>query len=183
VNLRAAAIALAHFLAPHVSASGESADVYDARVTIVGSVSADVAEGGRYLGWRGRKVELTAALLVLIDEESRFDERVHAGTKHPTWTGDDGHSVCLMQVQRSRLTPGFDQLVGTDETSTHHCLSAGARIFAAQYGACARGPVTEDSMAVAFTAYAVGHCAGASELGRARARKWMKAVRRLEARP
>jgi hypothetical protein len=180
VNLRVAVIAVTHFLAPTRSASGEAETAYAARLDTIGASVATVAENARSLGWRGRPVDLAAALLVLVDEESRFDERIHAGTKHPVWTGDKGKSACLLQVQRTRLVQNWEALAGTGEDSTVLCLTAGARMFTAQFAACAHGPITESKMAEAFSAYGAGHCGPASALGKARAAKWMRVLRRIE---
>ena len=180
MDLRIASVIVAHFLAPSVSASGEQPFAYHARIDIIGESVADAAEGAHLLGWRGSRVQMAAALLVLVDEESRFDERVHAGSRHPVWTADHGRSTCLMQVQRSRYVQGWEHLAGIDSTSTFHCLSAGARLFSAQYHSCSQWPVSQDSMALAFTAYGVGHCGPPSQLGKDRAAKWARILRRLE---
>lgn len=134
-------------------------------------------------GWTGS--ELAMALLILIYEETKLDERIHAGTGHPTWTEDRGLAKCLGQLHSSKLIPIelWMKLAGTDEESTLRCAEATAKVWVSvskQCGAWIGQRASRERVAATFMAYGSGGSCTPDERAWARADKWLT---RMQKRP
>lgn len=168
----------------HSSAPGETKEAYTERLTVITSATAQAARVfANGSGWTAK--ELAFATLVLINEESRFDLRIHNGDPHPLWHSDHGRSKCLAQVQKSRHVPPerWLSLAGTSPEATYACLLAGTELLVRQAKQCGvwNGQrATRDKVAMAFAAYASGgHCRPTDRDWR-RANLWNAAIGRAK---
>lgn len=134
-------------------------------------------------GWTGS--ELAMAILILTNEETRFDERIHAGTGHPVWNEDRGLAKCLGQIHASRLVPEdeWKTLSGTDEESTARCADATARVWvsvAKQCGVWIGQRASRERVAATFMGYGSGGNCKPDDRAWGRADKWLT---RMQKRP
>lgn len=162
----------------HSHAPGETPEAYRDRasgVTVAMTEEARPYGDGRGWGW----TELAAAGMIVWEEESKMDLRIHEGTPHPVWTQDHGLSHCAMQLRPSALVPASEisKLVGTDPDATHACAHYGLRVLVAQARQCGVWygvRANRDRVAMAFAAYATGGHCKPSERDWARADLWVK---------
>lgn len=134
-------------------------------------------------GWTAS--ELGMALLILADEETRLDERIHAGGEHPVWTQDHGLAKCLGQLHVSKLVPQslWAKLGGTDEDATRRCAEATALVWVAVAKNCGvwlGARADRNRVAEAFMAYGSGGKCKPDERAWSRADKWLA---RMQKRP
>jgi hypothetical protein len=149
----------------------ETREAYEARLgTIAEAIAAEV-ERGAVLSKR----DAAAALVSIWYGESRFALEVHAGTRHPVWTQDDGRAVCMGQLHASGLVPPHEWtgLAGTSLVATRRCAAATLRVLLAQYRRCGR------DLARAFAAYGSGSSCQPTERTAARVAKYRDALSRL----
>jgi hypothetical protein len=173
--LLAAALAM-----PTSKAPGETPEQVHARLeTIAVALATAAKEASTGEGWTS--TEMAAAVLVLWNEETRFDLRVHAGEKHPQWTQDQGKSRCLGQIQASALVPPDEwaALAGTGEEATLVCARATMRVLRAQGRRCGTYlGVRADRrrVSVTFSAYGSGGKCKADDRSWTRADRWIKVM-------
>jgi len=164
----------------HSWAPGETEPEY---LTRAGTIAEALAEAARpYADGRGwTATELTLAVLVLMNEETKFDARIHAGTGHPIWNEDHGKAKCLGQGHASKLLPPAEwaKLAGTDMDATLRCAIATTRIWVAQARQCGVWwGVRADRTRIARTmnAYATGGNCKPADKAWTRADKWLSRI-------
>lgn len=163
---------------PISKAPDETPDQVHARLeTIAVSLATAAQETPTVQGWTS--TEIAAAALVLWNEETRFDQRVHAGEKHPQWTQDSGRAKCLGQLHTSALVPPDEwaKLAGTGEEATLVCARATMRVLIAQGRQCGTYigvRASRDRVSKTYAAYGSGGSCKPDDRSWARADKWLK---------
>lgn len=147
--------------------------------TIASSLAAAAKDQADGSGWTS--TELAAAALVLWNEESRFDARVHAGLPHPVWTQDQGRARCLGQLHQSALVPPDEwaRLAGTDEDATLQCGRATIRVLTAQGRRCGvylGVRADRNRIAQVYAAYGSGGKCRPDDRAWQRADRWLKVM-------
>jgi len=161
----------------HSEAPGETREGYLVRMEVIATelagASRKVADGR---GWTAS--ELAMAILTLWHEETRFDERIHAGTKHPVWHEDYGRAKCLGQLHASLIIPKeqWAELTGTDHGRTRLCADATVKVWtsmAKQCGVWYGQRASRNAVAKTFAAYGSGGKCAPNDRAWARADKWL----------
>lgn len=163
----------------HSRAPGETAEAYEARLRGMTSELARVARAYSREGWNAWG--FAVALLRVWNEESKFDQRIHAGLQHPTWSQDGGKAHCMGQIHVSKIVPmdTWERMVGTDEGATALCAEATAKVWvsmARQCGVWANQPPDKLKVAKVFAAYGTGGNCTPTDSALVRAEKWQTAV-------
>lgn len=137
---------------------------YEQRLEVIAEGIAVETAGTPVWGHR----RMAATVFMVWWHESRFAVEVHAGTRHPAWTQDDGRARCMGQLHVSGIVPPRDwaRLAGTDLAATRRCAAATMRVLAAQARRCSGAP-----LAGVLGAYGRGHGCGATESSTRRARR------------
>jgi len=150
----------------------ESRQQYEARVETIAEAIA--VETARTPVWTQKRMAATVFFVFYL--ESRFAYEVHAGTKHPVWTQDDGQARCMGQLHISGIVPSheWERLAGTDLDATRRCVAATMHVLAAQARRCAGAP-----LAGVLGAYGRGSGCHATESSVDRARRVESLLARL----
>jgi len=146
--------------------STEPPELYRARVGVIVS-AVETATPRR---------DLQVALLVLAYRESSFRVEVHSGEV----LGDGGRARSLWQLHRSRWTPDWESLSGTDIEATTRSARVALRVVRSSLWLCGRNELSSVSrFAHAFEVYASGKCRAPSHESTSRARAWEWAMVRV----
>ena len=144
------------------------------RVERMGTIATaiDIESGGRFI--------FSAAAMAIIQHESKSDQILHAGGKHPVWRQDGGRSACLMQIHRNGLRDDelWGRLAGTDLASTRLCIGAGLMLWDRYWGCWRRAEKGErwNSM---FSAYGTGAGCEVVDKGRKKEKTFRQALSHL----
>jgi len=162
------------------AAPGETRPQYLARLETISESAATAAlEYADGTGWTAS--ELGLAIMILWNEETRFDERVHAGTGHPVWHEDHGQAKCLGQIHASLVIPEeeWEMLTGTDAGRTLLCARATAKVFVSKARNCgvwSGQRATEDKVSRVYASYGSGGACVKTDSSDKRAAKWQARI-------
>lgn len=183
-----------------LAAGGDSPEPAAARrnrlLLVAGAVGAEVDRAVMTGALPGpeRRLWAAATAATLLRESGNVSRAVHAGTR----LGDEGRSICLMQInlgnpagylppQRVVSTRShrffWKRLGGLDQASTTRCVRGGIRSLARMRRHCARRVPPAALLVATLSAYMHGSSCEPSDEGRRRATLARRLAARLRAAP
>lgn len=110
---------------------------YDRLDTIAEAIVIETSPENRHHLWGWDQESLAFAVLSTWYYESRFDLRVHEGSKHPRYSQDNGFAKCMGQIHIGIVSKSeWYQLPGTDLESTRKCAKATIKVLSRWFYRC-----------------------------------------------